>query len=331
MCYIAHPAGDRGIAARERSAQDWIQLAQDACEAGMLYLLFTGGEVFLRADFQEIYMAISRLGTIPTIYTNATLITPAIVRWLREAPPEKIEVTIYGASAATYQAVCGAASAFELAVQGVDALLDAGFELRLKTTVIPDNERDYEGLMEFAAARGIVLQFCTYISPRRGKQQVVQAPAHCRLSPGDLARYLHRANADYRRIHCSSEDQEGKRNQAALDDVSECSVKTAFACSAGKRDFWISWDGGMVPCGLMEQPRTMPFETGFLTAWRQLRKAMEAVPKASTCQSCSLRQTCITCPARLWNETGTYDRPALYLCDLANVQKLLYDFIDEEH
>lgn len=329
MCYVAHPAGDRGIATRELSTQEWIRLAQEACEAGMLYLLLTGGEVFLRADFIEIYQEISKLGIIPTIYTNATLITPDIVRWLRHAPPEKIEVTLYGASAATYQAVCGNASAFAKAVHGIDALRDAGIELRLKTTVVPDNERDYDELMEFAAARGIVLQFCTYISPRRGKRPNEQPTSPPRLPPESLARYLHRANADYRRIHCPPVITEQNNNQAGTGGESESRGRSAFACSAGKRDFWITWEGTMVPCGLMEEPCTRPLEGGFQNAWRQLREEMDAVPLATTCQACSLRHICLTCPARLWNETGAYDRPAPYLCDLANHEQLLYDSAHE--
>jgi MoaA/NifB/PqqE/SkfB family radical SAM enzyme len=322
MCYVCRPAKDDKAIAKERTSSDWINLAREARDAGMLYVLLTGGEVFLRDDFREIYEEISMLGLIPTIYTNATLITPEISKWIGRLPPEKIDVTIYGASSLTYKKVCGVAGGYEKTVKGIDNLLNAGIEVRLKTTVIPENKHDYERLMMFAGERGLSLRFCYYISPSRnysGKTKELS-----RLNPEDLAMYMHRASKDFSNTQKKKDDISEKK-QSEKGRAPELRERgTPFKCNAGTRDFWITWDGLMVPCGLMEEPRTFPFESGFQDAWRGLVKQVVRVPECPACMSCSLKENCLTCPARLKNETGYYDRPADYVCELARQQHLLY-------
>ncbi len=67
---------------RERTAGEWIDMAEQVRDAGTFSLLLTGGEVMLRPDFCEIYEAISKMGFILTVYTNATMVTDEIMGML---------------------------------------------------------------------------------------------------------------------------------------------------------------------------------------------------------------------------------------------------------
>ena len=80
--------------------------------AGVLFLTFTGGEIFSRRDFPEIYRHASRSGMLVTLYTNATMMTPALADLLREVPPHAVEVSIYGADADHYEGVTGIKGSF---------------------------------------------------------------------------------------------------------------------------------------------------------------------------------------------------------------------------
>jgi len=322
MCYVRRRAGDKAAMSGERSVEEWVQLAKEARNAGMLYVLLTGGEVFIRGDFREIYEEISMMGLVPTIYTNATLITPEVVTWIKQIPPASIEVTLYGSSPTTYQKVCGSADSYNKTINGIDSLLDAGINLKLKTTVIPDNKRDYEKLVKFAAERKLILHFCFYISRRRTSYwKAYEIP---RLKPKQLSDYLYKASDDFR----SLQEIEINDQQPDMDGNNINDEKTEklgpFRCSAGKRDFWITWDGKMTPCGLMSDPHTFPFEDGFQHAWEELRQKMYSIPVCESCETCSLRKYCLTCPARLRNETGYYNQPSEYLCNFAKHQYFLY-------
>ena len=50
MCYVHDSDGTD-----ELSADQWIEIGRQAVEKGMVFLLLTGGEPFLRKDFKEIY------------------------------------------------------------------------------------------------------------------------------------------------------------------------------------------------------------------------------------------------------------------------------------
>lgn len=111
---------------RERTAQEWIDMARQAAQAGTLTLLLTGGEVMLRPDFCEIYAAIAKMGFVLTVYTNATLVTDQVMELFRAYPPHKIGVTMYGASNQTYQRLCGCPDGYDRFVTGLDRLAPAG-------------------------------------------------------------------------------------------------------------------------------------------------------------------------------------------------------------
>ena len=105
MCYIRTRAGDRAMKASELTADQWLDLARQGVDAGMLFLLLTGGEVFLRPDFFEIYEPLTDMGLLITLFTNATLITERTADKLARRPPNRTEVTLYGATRETYEAV----------------------------------------------------------------------------------------------------------------------------------------------------------------------------------------------------------------------------------
>ena len=53
---------------------EWIRLAREARDQGMLYLLLTGGEPFLYPGFRELYEKLAGMGLILSINTNGALI-----------------------------------------------------------------------------------------------------------------------------------------------------------------------------------------------------------------------------------------------------------------
>lgn len=326
MCYVCKPAGDRESRTKEHSAKEWIKLAEEARDAGMLYLLLTGGEVFLRQDFMEIYNEISMMGIRVGIYTNATMITPDIAKRLGRIPPSRVEVTLYGATPETYGKVSGNPYGFEHALRGIDLLLAEGITLDLRTTVIHDNACDYDKISELAEERDIILKIVNYISPRR--DCCTQLSDNMRLSPYEMVQYEKHAQESYitrmKKLHgdkfCALD---------SIEDKKDLNIDThPFKCSAGRSEFWVTWDGKMTPCGLMEEPATLPFEEGFTAAWNRLKDACASISICSECSKCSLRDICFTCPARLKNETGFYDKPSPYLCEYAREKNtpIRYDF-----
>lgn len=99
MCLFRHDDSEnKSIIDREKTADEWIDMARQVADAGTLSLLITGGEPLIRSDFDKIYKEIYEMGFIITLYTNATLITDKIKSLLKKYPPHKLGVTVYGSS-----------------------------------------------------------------------------------------------------------------------------------------------------------------------------------------------------------------------------------------
>lgn len=317
MCYVCRPASCKESISRERSASEWISMAKEVRDAGALFITLTGGEIFLRKDLQQIYEGIATMGYRITLYTNGSLVTPQIAKWLGRIPPSMVSVTLYGASEDTYGVVCGMPQGFGMTVRGIDALLEEGVKVEIKTTVIHSNYRDYEKMAMLAMERGIELSVVDYISPRR--EGSFSDPVGSRLTPAELARYVHYVD-EYRRLHNMGSDAakvDGiEMDEKMVEDEKFRSSADAFRCAAGKCAFWVSWDGRLLPCGLLDEPSALPFESGFANAWEELKDKCRAVPDCKDCKSCELLGKCRFCPARLKAETGYFDKAASYFCEL---------------
>src|SRR5262249_52287734 len=99
--------GDRHARHAELTTAEHRRILDEMAAAGCLWLLYTGGEIFARRDFLDIYTHARRNGFIVTLFTNATLITGKIADCLTEFRPLAVEVTLYGRTRETYERLTG--------------------------------------------------------------------------------------------------------------------------------------------------------------------------------------------------------------------------------
>ena len=127
MCYVHLQQDDIDARGRELTAQQWIDLGRQAKDAGMMFLLLTGGEPFVRKDFFEIYDALKQMGLMISINSNGSMLKGEVLRRLLENPPHRINISLYGGSNETYKGMCGL-NAFDTVVENIRALRQAGPE-----------------------------------------------------------------------------------------------------------------------------------------------------------------------------------------------------------
>lgn len=323
MCYVCRPANDKATKDKELTTDQWIRIAEEARDAGLLFLTLTGGEVFLREDFKTIYEKLAKLGFIIKIYTNGTLMTPDIIDWLATMPPKEVSITLYGTSRETYRKVTGNAGGFDKAVQAIDALQKKGIRTEIKTTVVKGNMDEYKQFVDFAEKRKTRIGVVNYVSPRR--EGCHTDPLGNRLSPQELFRYERditdyhqQVNAEQGEIFPVRRRSDNTDDMEVTDELLEEFVPDdAFRCLAGKCGAWLTWDGRLTTCGLLEIPEANPLENGFMSAWEDIKRKCLLIPVCKECLECQNRSYCDYCPAKLYRETGHYDKPAPYLCELA--------------
>src|SRR3989475_4565357 len=74
-CWVNLPAGDWRARQRELSADEIDRIAGEIVDAGGLWLLLTGGEIFIRPDLPHISPRAQPRGPLPPLFTHSTMVT----------------------------------------------------------------------------------------------------------------------------------------------------------------------------------------------------------------------------------------------------------------
>ena len=317
MCYIHKRANDALTLSRERSCAQWLELAAECQKVGMLHLLLTGGEPMIRPDFKEIYTGCRRLGLMVSVNTNATLIDEEMVRFFAADPPSRVNISLYGACAETYEALCGSGSVYDRVVKAILALKAAGVLVKINFSVTPYNRHDAEKVYAFAKEHELPLQAATYMFPpiRACENGCFSAD---RMTPEESAW----AQLAYDRFRFTPEQlrQRWEQQRAGIkvsDPDSECQELPTerIRCRAGSSTFWLTYDGFMRPCGMLTEPSVSVPETGFSAAWEKVRAEREKIMVPSKCTSCEVRHACDQCAALCFAETGSFTGIPTYMCE----------------
>src|SRR5699024_6289092 len=106
MFYIRLSTEEMKKRGRLHTADEWIRLAREMEEAGVLFLLLTGGEPLLFQDFRRLYQELRKIGMILTINTNGTLLDEDWADFFGRYRPRRINITLYGKNGTAYETLC---------------------------------------------------------------------------------------------------------------------------------------------------------------------------------------------------------------------------------
>lgn len=317
MCYVRKTVAQiQAEGKRLRTWEEWLELGKQCRDAGMLYLLLTGGEPFLYPGFRELYTTLHKMGIVLSVNTNGTLIDEETVAWLKEYAPQRVNITLYGASRETYERVCGNAAGFDKASSAIRMLKEAGIPVVINASMIPENESDLEEMIEFGRSMGLNVRVATYMFPPARREQ---EQGDSRFSPETSAKVF------MRKVRCMLDDEryakflrEKSPNPVSQSQDDWGSTEEFMRCRAGRSSFWVSWDGSMTACGLMEFPVAVyPFDAPFGTCWETLTNRVRSTSVLKGCAGCPNREICQPCAAMLYTETGDVNEKAPYLCRVA--------------
>ena len=317
MCYVRMTAEEvRQSGKRLRTVDEWLELAKVLREQGTLMILLTGGEPLTYPGFRELYRELRAMGFVLSINSNATLIDEETVAWFAEDPPQRINITLYGASNVTYMRLCNHPTGYTIVTKAIEMLQDAGVPVKLNCSITPDNVCDLEKIIAFSDERKLVLQASSYMFPpvRRDETSVGRNE---RFSPEECARVearirLLQRGEDDLRAYCANVEAHTVPEEDACFDCEGDGVR----CRAGKSSFWITWDGRLLLCAMMNDPAYDVFEIGFPAAWEQLRRRTMEIRLPAECAACDSKDVCRSCAAMIYTETGCYDKKPQYRCDL---------------
>jgi radical SAM protein with 4Fe4S-binding SPASM domain len=318
-CYNNLAMGDQDARNSELSKEEHFRLLDDLVDIGCFWLLYTGGEIFARKDFLEIYTYAKRKGFLVTLFTNGNLVTEKIADYLEEWPPFAIEITLYGRTKETYEALTGIPGSYERCLRGVSLLRDRGLPLKLKTVPTTINKHEVVAMKDFVEQElHLDFKFDSLVNPRI---DCSQSPLAVRLSPEEVVAldfYWPKVAAEHRKT------AERELQQSTIPAQSE----TVHSCGGGVNSFAIDPYGQMSICVLSHQD-TYDIRSGSVReGWQQfLLKVRTRVRKRITkCATCRIRSLCAMCPANGELENGDPESPVDFLCEVAHLRAMALGF-----
>ena len=326
MCYVRMSPQDQEAIAPLAEVNRWLALAQEAKDAGMLYLLLTGGEPFSHPQFRHIMEGLHRMGFLITINSNGTLIDEAVVQWLKNCPPIRINISLYGASDETYGRLCGNSAGFTQTMKAISLLQDAGIQVKLSCSLTPHNAADLPAIAHYANENSLPLQVATYMFPPVRKDSSMTGQNH-RFSPEDAAYYM--AYADYLTLGA---ERFAAQKMPVPEQPEDCArLGDGIRCRAGKCSFWVTWQGALLPCGMFCQDNAPNvFEIPFAAAWEQVKQETAAIRLPPECATCSAKDSCHACAAMVVTESGSYHQVPRYRCDMMHAYPAQWNRLKEE-
>lgn len=312
-CYVNESPGDASEIARELDTPRLLKLVDEIAERGCFFLLLTGGEVLVRPDFAEVYLHAVKRGLLVTVFSNGTLVTERVADLFAEHPPMLVEISIYGHTKETYEAVTQIPGSFEKCRAGISRLMERGVPVKLKTMALTVNQHEVADMQRFAEALGTTFRFDGLLNPRvdcganrNGQlqltpEQVVALDLNEPKRMADLKEFCERS--------CQPEDA----------GVAEF----VYTCGAGENSFTVDPYGNLQMCQLSRRHSFSLKDGGeFAEGWNEFFPKLRARKwqHNEACRRCNLISLCGNCPGAAEMETGDIEGMIPHFCEITHLR-----------
>ena len=152
MCYVH--LQDPSVRQRMLSGEQWLTIIRQAIDAGMMEALLTGGEAMTHPAFWDIYMYLINHGIVTQVKTNGLLLNEVAVKRLKDYPPLRLDISLYGCDSESYLAVTGV-DAYEQVVRNIRLAIEAGLHIYIMVTPSRYMSPWTERVMELAHSFGV--------------------------------------------------------------------------------------------------------------------------------------------------------------------------------
>ena len=312
-CYNNLPMGEEEAKYRELTYEEHCCILDEITEAGCLWLLFTGGEIFARKDFLDIYTYAKKRGLLITLFTNGILLTPEIADYLTEWRPFSIEITLYGRTKEIYEKVTGIPGSFERCMKGIHLLMERELPLKLKTMAITINKHEIWNMKKFVEeGLGLEFRFDGMINPcidcsqdplavRLSPQEVVELDLQDSKRMSEWKKFCERFNGP---VHNPEQNDE------------------LYHCGGGVNSFAIDPYGMLGIClfsrGDAYDLRKGNFQEGWKSVIFNLRR--EKITRQTKCVECEIKAMCGMCPENAQLENKDPEEPVDFMCQVAHLR-----------
>jgi radical SAM protein with 4Fe4S-binding SPASM domain len=285
-CYLDHD--DKG----EMTTQEIKDVLDQLADAGVFFLVFSGGEVFMRRDFLELVEYARNLLFNVKVKTNGVMIHEAEAQRLRELGVEQVQLSVYSHRAEVHDAITKLPGSLKRTVDSIKFLKSQGLKVALSNVLMTVNQQDERGTRALAKQLGVSYTLDPTVTPKiDGDTSILSF----RVDPENLDELF----ADDELVGNSVEFC---RPPAPVDE----DVMEGYSCSAGHSACYISPYGDVFPCVQFPLPTGNVRRQKFADIWYRSPQMNEVrsirVKDLTVCSSCSHAGSCTRCPGMAYME-----------------------------
>ena len=272
---------------------------------GCIWVCFTGGEIFVRHDFREIYAYAKQKGFVITLFSNGTVITEALADYLAKYPPFSIELSCHGGTDETFDRITQVRGSFQRFIRGVRLLLERGLPIKIKSKAMTLNRHELDRLQALVEGFGVTFRASTAIYPRLDGDL---APTAYRLSPDEIVALESSVGDD--EVSCGARD-----DTVAVPPPDD----RLYRCGCGTTSVHINAWGELGACTWTNVARVdlrrMTMDEAVAAVFPRIHAAQ--YQSQTPCRSCGMYTFCEKMPATAAAETGDPEQPVEHFCRVA--------------
>lgn len=276
------------------------KLADELRKENVLFLLFTGGEIFLRPDAMEIINGFAEHNFIIELKTNGTLITDRIIEKLSLLPLLDVQVSIYGVSNGWFDQM-QTIYPFNRIQDSVCKMVEVKVPVTLSVLVGRHNVDYLHDIHDCLSRLGAKIFYSPYITQKRS-------------GPGEELLF----RLSFREME--------EKFRPFLEEIDALTPKKQYrnceqdqtVCYAGRDQIAIGADGTVYPCLDLRLPMGNITEKTLAEIIPCRNKIVNQfnLSEIAKCNNCSLRNYCDSCVGVALIEHGDYRQPSQHKCDV---------------
>jgi AdoMet-dependent heme synthase len=296
-CYLDHD--DKG----EMTTQEIKNVLDQLAEAGVFFLVFSGGEVFMRRDFLELVEHARKLLFNVKVKTNGAMIHEAEAKRLRELGVEQVQISVYSHRPEVHDAITKLPGSLKRTVNTIKFLKSQGLKVTLSNVLMTVNREDERGTRALAKRLGVEYTLDPTVTPKiDGDTSILSL----RVDPDNLDELF--------------QDDElvgNSKEYCRPPDPVDGEVLEGHSCSAGHTACYISPYGDVFPCVQFPLPTGNVRRQKFADIWYRSPQMNEVrsikVKDLTVCSSCTHAASCTRCPGLAYME-GSMRGPSTSDC-----------------
>ena len=298
QCCYAETSQKKGLQRHELQ-----KIAKQLQKTGAIFILFTGGEIFLRRDVFEIMNDFKQIGFVLEVKSNGTLLTSSVIRNLANLDLFNLQISVYDI-ANRFSEFTGKYYRFSALLENIRLATEQRISVSLSVLVgkhnIDDLEKYHDALQKSGTGE---IFYNPYITPQRngaGREKLF------RLSRKEMDE----------KFYPFLEKIDGFTSPKKYRDC----CKNSPACYAGREQIAIDPEGTIYPCLDLRLPIGNILQDNLFSILKKRKELLKpyTIEKISKCWRCGIAEYCDSCIGTSILEHGNFNKPSQHKCDIAH-------------